>query len=81
MNSAYFLGMVVGVPLALALLAVLAGYLYHRGDAEMLDWRPTRSPEREAELQLSELDQMRTSLEALRQRHSTLPEQHSRLKK
>lgn len=68
MASAYFLGMVVGVPLALALLAVFAGYLFRDSDAEVLDWRPTRSPEREAELQLGELDQMRASLDALRQR-------------
>ena len=81
MASAYFLGMVVGVPLALALLAVLAGYLFRDSDAEVLDWRPTRSPEREAELQLSELDQMRASLEALRRRHSALPAQENRLKK
>jgi hypothetical protein len=79
MASAYFLGMVVGVPLALALLAILAGYLFRYSDAEVLDWRPTRSPQREAELQLSELDQMRASLEALRQRRSTLPAQENRL--
>ena len=36
--------------------------------------------QREAELQLSELDQMRASLEALRQRRSTLPAQANRLK-
>jgi hypothetical protein len=81
MASAYFLGMVVGVPLALALLAILSGYLFRYSDAEVLDWRPTRSPQREAELQLSELDQMRASLEALRQRRSTLPAQENRLEK
>jgi hypothetical protein len=81
MASAYFLGMVVGVPLALALLAILAGYLFRYSDAEVLDWRPTRSPQREAELQLSELDQMRASLEVLRQRRSTLPAQENRLEK
>jgi hypothetical protein len=78
MASAYFIGMVVGVPLALALLGVLAGYLFRYSDAEVLDWRPTRSPEREAELQLGELDQMRASLEALRQRHPTAPAQEHR---
>ncbi len=81
MASAFFLGMVVGVPAALALLAVLAGYLFRDGDAEVLDWRPTRSPEREAELQLSEVDQMRASLEALRRRQSALPARENRLKK
>ncbi len=81
MASAYFLGMVVGVPLALALLAILAGYLCRDRDTEVLDCRPTRSPEREAELQLSELDQMRASLDALRRRHSALPAQENRLEK
>jgi hypothetical protein len=81
MASAYFLGMVVGVPLALALLAILAGYLFRYSDAEVIDWRPTRSPQREAELQLSELDQMRASLEVLRQRRSTLSAQENRLEK
>jgi hypothetical protein len=81
MASAFFLGMVVGVPVALALLAILAGYLFRDSDAEVLDWRPTRSPEREAELQLSEVDQMRASLEALRRRQSALPAQEDRLKK
>jgi hypothetical protein len=81
MASAYFLGMVVGVPVALALLAVLAGYLFRDSNAELLDCRPTRSPEREAELQLSELDQLRASLAVLRQRHSTLPVQEYRLEK
>ena len=81
MASAYFLGMVVGVPLALTLLAILAGYLCRDRDAEVLDWRPTRSPEREAELQLSELDQMRASLRALRQRNSALPVKENRLAK
>jgi hypothetical protein len=81
MANAYFLGMVVGVPLALALLAILAGYLFRCSNAELLDWRPTRSPEREAELQLSELDQLRASLDALRQRRSTLPAQERPLEK
>ncbi len=81
MESAYFMGMVVGVPLAIALLAILSGYLFRDSDAEVLDWRPTRSPEREAELQLSELDQLRASLTALRQRQSTLPAREHRLEK
>jgi len=70
--STYFLGMVLGVPLVIFLIAVLVGYLYRDSDAEVdakvLDWKPTRSPEREAELALSDVDQMRASLSELRRR-------------
>jgi hypothetical protein len=78
MANAYFLGMVLGVPLAICLLAVLVGHLYRDRDAEVLDWQPARSVEREAELELGELDQLRACLEALRRRRSTLPEVESR---
>jgi len=81
MTNAYFLGMVLGVPLAICLLAVLVGHLYRDRDAEMLDWQPARSAEREAELELGELAQMRASLEALRRRRTTLPEAEDRIQK
>lgn len=54
----YFLGMVLGVPALLLSIALLAGHLHQDGYAELLDWKPTRSPEREVELELSELEQM-----------------------
>jgi hypothetical protein len=57
-QETYFLGMVLGLPLVLLAIALLAGHLYHDGYAELLDWKPTRSPEREAELQLSDVQQM-----------------------
>jgi hypothetical protein len=57
MAQIYFLVMVVGVPLSLIVIAMLAGLIRRDGYPE-LDWKPTRSPEREAELELSELDQM-----------------------
>jgi hypothetical protein len=57
---------------------MLVGHLYRDRDAELLDWQPTRSHEREAELELSELTQLRASLEALRRRRSTLPAVESR---
>ena len=53
-----FLILVVGVPLLLILVAVLGAYFYAGGDAELLDWKPTRSPETEARLELSDIDQM-----------------------
>jgi hypothetical protein len=51
--------MVLGLPALLVAIALLAGYLHRQeGYAQLLDWKPTRSPEREVELELSELDQM-----------------------
>jgi hypothetical protein len=48
--NTYFLLMVLGAPLAILGVAILAGYFYRGGYEHLLDWRPTRSPEREAEL-------------------------------
>jgi hypothetical protein len=67
----YFLAIVLGFPLVILLLALVGGYLYRGRDAELLDWKPTRSPEREAELSINDVDQMRASLENLRQRRWT----------
>jgi hypothetical protein len=49
-------------------VAMLVGYIFPDADAEVLDWKPTRSPEREAELSISDIDQMRASLNELRRR-------------
>jgi hypothetical protein len=54
----YFLAMVLGVPLLLLSLALIAGHFHRDGYAELLDWRPTRSPELEVELELSDIQQM-----------------------
>jgi hypothetical protein len=54
----YFLAMVLGLPLVLVAIAMFAGYLHGDGYAELLDWKPTRSPEREAELEHGEVEQM-----------------------
>ncbi len=58
MEHAYFLGMVIGVPLLLVVIALLAGHFNRDGYAELLDWKPTRSPEREVELELGDIEQM-----------------------
>jgi hypothetical protein len=58
MDQVYFLSMVLGVPLLLLALALLAGHLHQDGYAELLDWKPTRSPEREVELELGDVEQM-----------------------
>src|ERR1039458_2803292 len=54
----YFLVMVVGAPLSILVVAMVGSYFYRGGNEEILDWKLTRSPEREAELQLSDVDQM-----------------------
>jgi hypothetical protein len=68
MAHLYFLAIALGFPLVLLLLALVGGYLYRGHDAELLDWKPTRSPEREAELSINDIDQMRASLDDLRHR-------------
>ncbi len=52
-------GIVTAGGLGLFLLAVLAlGYYYPGTGADVLDWRPTRSVELEAELELDDMEQM-----------------------
>jgi len=46
----YFLLMVIGLPVLILGLALAAARFYHDGPEELLDWKPTRSPRREAEL-------------------------------
>jgi hypothetical protein len=58
MAQLYFLAMVLGLPAVILSIALLAGYLHEDGYSELLDWKPTRSPQREVELELGELDQM-----------------------
>jgi hypothetical protein len=67
-EQVYFLGMVLGVPALLVVIALLAGYLHKDGYAELLDWKPTRSPQREVELELTELDQMLAAQNRYRRR-------------
>jgi hypothetical protein len=50
--------LVFGLPLGMLGIAMLGSHLYVGGSAELLDWKPTRSPKREAELQLNEVQQM-----------------------
>jgi hypothetical protein len=58
MAELYFLSMVLGLPLLLLALAALAGHFHHDGYEDLLDWKPTRSPEREVELELGDIEQM-----------------------
>jgi hypothetical protein len=54
----YFFSMVLGFPLVVLALALIAGYFHRDGYAELLDWKPTRSPELEVELELGDVEQM-----------------------
>jgi hypothetical protein len=65
MNGAYFLIVGLGMPLSLLAIALLAA-LFARDGYPELDWKPTRSPKREAELELSEIDQMLAALNRYR---------------
>jgi hypothetical protein len=66
MAETYFLVMVLGLPLILILIALLAGYFYRQGPEELLDWRPTRSLEKEAELEHGDIEQMLAALNRYR---------------
>jgi hypothetical protein len=66
MVGLYYVVMAFGFPLLILALSLLIGYLSRRSDAVVLDWKPTRSPEREAELAVNDVDQMRASLHELR---------------
>jgi hypothetical protein len=67
MAQVYFLSMTIGVPLLVLVVALVAGRL-HRGYDDVLDWKPTRSPEREAELQDSDIQQMLAAQNRYRRR-------------
>src|SRR3954462_13044214 len=54
MDGAFFLGFI----LILFLIFMAIGKYHPVSGAEILDWKPTRSPEVEAELELDDVDQM-----------------------
>ena len=61
-----------GLAVAIGILVAL-GKWYPGSGAEQVDWRPTRSPELEAELELDDVDQMLEAQNA-RRRASGRPE-------
>ncbi len=66
MVETYFLIMVIGLPLLLLVISLVAGVLYREGPEELLDWRPTRSLEQEAELEHGDIQQMLGALNRYR---------------
>jgi hypothetical protein len=69
MDGAFFLGFI----LILFLIFAAIGKYHPVSGAEVLDWKPTRSPEVEAELELDDVDQMLEAQNA-RRRASGRPE-------
>jgi hypothetical protein len=49
---------VLGALLVIGVILFALGRWYPGSGAEQVDWRPTRSPELEAELEVDDLDQM-----------------------
>ena len=64
----------VVVSFAGVLIAILLLGLYHpKSGAEILDWKPTRSPELEVQNDIDDLEQMISAQNALRERHGKAP--------
>jgi hypothetical protein len=64
---------VLGMGLVVLAILLAIGKWYPGSGAEQVDWRPTRSPELEAELELDDIDQMLEAQNA-RRRASGRPE-------
>jgi hypothetical protein len=71
--NVFYLIIVLGLPLGLLLIAMLAGRAYRDQENKLLDWEPTRSPAREVELASGETQQMLSALNRYR-RLRGLPE-------
>jgi hypothetical protein len=56
-----FVLLTIGMLLLMVGVLVLIGHYYQGSDADLVDWKPTRSPEVEAQ---NELDDVRQMLEA-----------------
>ena len=76
-GTTWFLVIVLGWPATLLFLAMLAGHFYGSDYRELLDWKPTRSPAREAELERHELEQMLAALNKYRRQRGA-PERSPR---
>ena len=64
----YFLVIALGVPLCILVLAMVVGYLQADESDEVLDWKPPRSPKREAELERADIHQMLATLNMSRRK-------------
>jgi len=57
---------IIGIVLLAIVAVVLLGIFYPGSGAEQLDWRPTRSPELEAQNDIDDLAQMQAAINAKR---------------
>ena len=64
---------VVGGMVGMIVFILLLGLYHPKTGAEILDWKPTRSPELEAQNDIDDLDQMIAAQNALRARHGKAP--------
>ena len=58
MGGEIFVWVMVGLFVLLIVIVLLLGLFYPGSGAEQLDWRPTRSPEVEAQNEIDDMDQM-----------------------
>jgi hypothetical protein len=64
---AFVLG-TIGILLLLAAVLVLVGHLNRTPNAELVDWKPTRSPELEAQNEIDDVRQMVEAQNEMRRR-------------
>ena len=68
MGGEIFVWVMVGLFAFLLVFVILLGLFYPGSGAEQLDWRPTRSPEVEAQNEVDDIDQMLEAANARRRR-------------
>ena len=68
MGGEIFVWIMVGIFGLLFVMVILLGIFYPGSGAEQLDWKPTRSPEVEAQNEIDDIEQMLAATNAKRQR-------------
>ncbi len=63
-----FFAFAFGVPVVLLLLTIVGSRIYRGQDADLIDWKPTRSPETEVRLHSGEIEQLLAAQNDLRRR-------------
>jgi hypothetical protein len=68
MGGEIFVWVMVGIFVLLLVLILLLGLFYPGSGADQLDWRPTRSPELEAQNEVDDISQMLEAANSRRRR-------------
>ena len=63
-----FILLTIGVLAVIVGVLVLIGYFYQGSSADLVDWKPTRSPEVEAENEINDVRQMVEAQNEMRRR-------------